>query len=82
MTEAWMIPKTEKTCGNCEYAYYQRDDLHLIPGQAYLQHCGNENYNADSYTEEMMMEDRGGGHCRFWTPQKLEERICPNPYTS
>ena len=62
----------EKTCDNCMYSYEREDQLHLLPGRRYLQHCGNRDYNSDSYTHEMRMEDRGDGHCRFWTPKILK----------
>ena len=65
----------EKTCDNCNFSYLERDELQLIPGREFLQHCASEQYNAASYTHEMIMEDRGGGHCRFWTPKIPEENI-------
>lgn len=63
----------EKNCDNCNYSYLKRDEFHLIPGREFLQHCASEQYNAPSYTHEMLMEDRSGGHCRFWSPKILEE---------
>lgn len=65
----------DKTCDNCNHSYLERDELHLIPGRKFLQHCDSKKYNAPSYTHEMIMEDRSGGHCRFWAPQiQTEER--------
>jgi len=64
---------TEKSCDNCKDSYYERDEHHLIPDREYLQHCSNRAYNSAAYTHEMMMEDRGGNHCRFWAPKTQTE---------
>lgn len=65
----------EKTCDNCNHSYLERDELHLIPGREFLQHCASKEYNAPGYTHETIMEDRSGGHCRFWAPKtQTEER--------
>ncbi len=65
----------EKTCDNCNHSYLERDELHLIPGREFLQHCDSKDYNAATYTHEMIMEDRSGGYCRFWAPKiQTEER--------
>lgn len=64
----------EKTCDNCNYSYLERDELHLVPGREFLQHCASKQYNAAAYTHEMIMEDRSGGHCRFWIPEILEKQ--------
>ena len=66
----------EKNCDNCNFSYLARDELHLIPGREFLQHCASEQYNAANYTHEMLMEDRSDGHCRFWTPKIPEGTIC------
>lgn len=58
--------ETEKTCDTCAHAYYD-------PAEAETQNCSNPNYNSQSYTHDMLMEDWSHGHCRFWAPKIQEE---------
>ncbi|MCM1297761.1 MAG: hypothetical protein NC311_19665 [Muribaculaceae bacterium] len=57
-----------KHCDTCRYAYLEpecagkRDCLR--------QRCGSPEYNAPTYTHDMLMEDWGRGHCRFWSPKQ------------
>src|SRR5699024_6053520 len=61
MTRRNDLSETEKRCGSCAFSYYPEGT-----GRA---RCGNPGYNATTYTYEMLMEDWGQGHCRFWTPK-------------
>lgn len=37
------------------------------------QHCRNERYTSPEYTEEMYLEDRARGYCRYWAPNDRKE---------
>ena len=49
---------------NCAFSCYPRGETR--------EHCSSPDYNATTYTHEMLMEDWGQGHCRFWAP-KIQE---------
>ena len=66
--------KEEKTCGNCGYSFLKKDEPLMIPGVPVIRHCKSPDYNSDAYTEEMLLEDRSGGHRRFWIPKILKAR--------
>lgn len=51
----------KKHCDTCRYSYRESGDPR--------QKCRNEAYNAPSYTHDMLMEDWGQDHCRFWAPK-------------
>ena len=51
------MSEIEKHCGNCAFSCY--------PGGETREHCSSPDYNATTYTHEMLMEDWGQGHCRF-----------------
>ena len=53
----------EKHCDTCDYSYMEREGFVL------RQKCRSTEYNAENYTHELLMEDWGRGHCRFWTPK-------------
>lgn len=55
--------ENEKSCDTCAHSYMERESFKL------RQKCRSSEYNASTYTHEMFMEDRGQGHCRFWTPK-------------
>ena len=60
------MKEEEKTCDTCAHAYYD-------PAGAGTQNCSSPNYNSQSYTHDMLMEDWSQGRCRFWAPQIQEE---------
>ena len=66
--------KEEKCCGNCGHSYVDREETLHIPGVPVIRHCKSPDYNSEAYSHEMFMEDRSGGHCRFWIPQILKVR--------
>ncbi len=56
--------EAEKHCGTCAFSYYPEGEAR--------EHCSNPNYNSSTYTHDMLMEDWGQGHCRFWTPKTMK----------
>lgn len=56
------MSETEKSCNNCLYSYMECEHFHL------RQKCRSQEYNSPNYTHDMLMEDWGRGHCRFWAP--------------
>ena len=61
------LSEMKKSCDTCAYSYY------LTEGTR--EHCSNPNYNSNTYTHDMFMEDRVQGHCRFWTPKKERSTV-------
>ena len=57
-----------KNCDTCRHSF---DQIEETSGGAAVrrQHCDSPDYNAPSYTEEMMLEDWDRGYCRFWEPR-------------
>ena len=55
--------ENEKNCNTCAHSYMEGENFRL------RQKCRSPEYNSTAYTQEMFMEDRGQGYCRFWTPQ-------------
>ena len=62
------MSESEKCCGNCQYSYSKQDTTRHPTIGLVRQHCRNERYNSEKYTEEMYLEDRARGCCRYWTP--------------
>ena len=44
------MSEMEKRCGNCAFSCYPRGETR--------EHCSNPDYNAITYTHEMLMEDK------------------------
>lgn len=58
-----------KHCDTCFHACYESEkDLNGGDKLTRLQHCGHPVYRSPAYTNKMLLEDWGKGHCRFWTP--------------
>jgi len=62
------LSEVKKSCGNCRYSYSKQDTTQHPTIGLLRQHCRNEQYTSSEYTEEMYLEDRGRGYCRFWAP--------------
>lgn len=56
------MKESAKHCNTCLHFYMECEHFHI------RQKCRNPKYNSPNYTHEMLMEDWGQGHCRFWTP--------------
>ena len=54
----------EKCCRSCAFSRYLQGETR--------ERCGSPDYNAPTYTHDMLMEDWGQGYCRFWTPKTQE----------
>lgn len=54
-----------KSCDTCAHSY-------IVQGDVKTQNCGSPDYNSESYTHEMLMEDWDQGYCRFWSPKNEE----------
>ncbi len=62
----------KKHCDTCAYSYMGTEKNEYVQdGFIPVQRCSNDNYNATSYTNKMLMEDWGRSYCRFWTPKIL-----------
>ena len=68
-----LLSSLKKTCGNCRYSYCKQDTSKHPSIGLLRQHCENEKYNSADYTEEMYLEDRKTGCCRFWAPEEGEK---------
>lgn len=58
----------KRHCDKCKYSYKEMEHGILT------QFCNNSDYNSCDYTHEMLMEDWGKGHCRFWEAKEEEEQ--------
>ena len=56
------LKESAKHCNTCLHSYMECEHFHI------RQKCRSPKYNSPNYTHEMLMEDWGRGHCRFWTP--------------
>lgn len=63
------MSEIEKHCNTCAFSFYETNKSAYIPSGVKMQHCSNPVYNSPEYTQEMLLEDWGLGHCRLWTPQ-------------
>lgn len=61
--------EVRKHCDTCNYSYMERES------SGPRQKCRSPEYNAETYTHDMFMEDWGQSHCRFWTPPNTERII-------
>ncbi len=60
----------QKHCDTCRYSYVgQEKNAYAEHGFILVQRCSNEKYNNSGYTNKMLLEDWGRGHCRFWAPK-------------
>lgn len=67
------MSEVKKSCGNCLYSYSKQDTTRHPMIGLLRQHCRNERYTSPEYTEEMYLEDRARGYCRYWTPIDRKE---------
>ncbi len=57
----------EKHCNTCRYSYVEPE--HGKSRDYLRQKCSSPDYNSPKYTHDMLMEDWGRSHCRFWAPK-------------
>jgi len=64
------LSDVKKHCDTCEYSYMSTEkNEYTEHGIMPVQRCSSADYNSPSYTNQMLMEDWGQGHCRFWAPK-------------
>ena len=65
------MSKIEKNCHTCFYAYDVPE--RVSSGREILrQHCRSAAFNSPFYTIKHLLEDWDLGHCRFWSPRRVE----------
>ena len=57
------LPENEKNCATCAHSYMGYENFKL------RQKCRSPERCSPAYTQEMFMEDRERGVCRFWTSE-------------
>ncbi len=64
------MSELKKHCDTCAYSYMGTERNEYAEGGFIpVQRCSNRDYNASGYTNTMLREDWGRGHCRFWAPK-------------
>ena len=63
------MTECKKHCNNCVHSYYETVGAAYVSGGVKIQHCGSGEYNSRNYTVDMLLQDWGRGHCRFWSPK-------------
>lgn len=64
----------EMSCRTCAYSYVRDPEPLHIRGVPIILRCSCPDYNSEAYTLEKFMEDRNGNRCRFWIPQKHDQK--------